>query len=107
MAAATTTDSERVIYWRRELPPVGAEALGEHIVEATSLPVKDTVVHRDELWDRCLDDLMAHAATRLEQEVVRLGGRYAHVLKESIDSRHDDASGDAWLHGRFTYVLYR
>ena len=29
------------------------------------------------------------------------------VLSESVDSRHDDVQGEAWLHGRFTYVLYR
>jgi hypothetical protein len=50
---------------------------------------------------------MTHAADRLEQEVARLGGRCAHVLEEAIDSRHDDATNEAWLHGRFTYMLYR
>ena len=34
-------------------------------------------------------------------------GRFARVIDESIVSRHDDASGEAWLHGRFTYMLYR
>jgi hypothetical protein len=38
---------------------------------------------------------------------VRLGGHYAHVLDESIDSRHDGVTSEAWLHGRFTYMLYR
>jgi hypothetical protein len=42
---------------------------------------------------------------RIEQEVSRLSGRYAHVLNETIDSRHDDASGESWLRGRFTYTL--
>ena len=49
---------------------------------------------------------MAHTRIRLEQEIARMGGKYAHVLAESIDPRHDDASGEAWLHGRFTYMLY-
>ncbi len=31
----------------------------------------------------------------------------AHILSESIDTRHDDRTGEAWLHGRFTYMLYR
>ena len=48
---------------------------------------------------------MAQALTRLEQEVRRLGGHYAHVLSESIDTRHNDATGEAWLHGTFGYVL--
>jgi hypothetical protein len=50
---------------------------------------------------------MTETQTRLEQEVVRLGGRYAHILSESIDTRRDDVAGEAWLHGRFTYMLYR
>jgi hypothetical protein len=28
-------------------------------------------------------------------------------VHEAIDSRHDDATGEAWLHGTFGYVLYR
>jgi hypothetical protein len=50
---------------------------------------------------------MVQAQARLEQEVVRLGGNYAHVLDESVDSRHDDVTGESWLHGSFTYMLYR
>lgn len=50
---------------------------------------------------------MAETATRLEQEILRLGGHYAHVLGESIDTRHDGATSESWLHGRFTYMLYR
>ena len=66
-----------------------------------------TIAHRDELWDQCEKDLMSQTQTRLADEIARLGGRYAHVLDESIDTRHDDATGEAWLHGRFTYMLYR
>ncbi|HQZ37610.1 MAG: hypothetical protein IT180_10440 [Acidobacteria bacterium] len=97
----------RIVYWHRELPPVHAEVLDEHVVEATSGRVQGTLSHRDELWDRCHAQLMAATRERIEQEVARLGGHYAHVLDESIDSRHDDATCEAWLHGRFTYVLYR
>jgi hypothetical protein len=97
----------KAIYWHRELPPLEAEAVGEHTVEATSDRVHGAFFHGDERWDQCNRELMDHTRSRLEQEIVRLGGRYAHVLSESIDSRHDDASGDAWLHGKFTYMLYR
>jgi hypothetical protein len=109
MTAATVTSEPRLkmVYWHRELPPLAAEAVAEHTVEATSHRVPGTIVHRDELWDRCLADLMTETQTRLEQEVVRLGGRYAHILSESIDTRRDDVAGEAWLHGRFTYMLYR
>ena len=54
---------------------------------------------------RCYRDLLANASERFTQEINRLGGRYAHVLDEHVDSRHDDIAGEAWLRGRFTYVL--
>ena len=63
--------------------------------------------HRDEVWDRCYHELMTRTQERLVQEVARLGGHYAHVHEESIDTRRDDASGEAWLHGCFSYMLYR
>lgn len=97
----------RIIYWHRELPPLDAEAMGEHVVEAASSRVPGTLAHRDELWSLCYEDLMVHVRIRLEQEVARLGGSYAHVLNETVDSKHDDISGEAWLHGRCTYMLYR
>jgi hypothetical protein len=104
---AVATNISRIIYWHRELPPFDGDAVAEHVIEATSNRVPGTLVHRDELWGQCYETLMASTATRLEQEVARLGGHYAHVLDESIDSRHDGATGEAWLHGRFTYMLYR
>ena len=99
--------ADHPIYWHRDLPPRDAERLGEHVVEASSGRVSSAEARRDELWSRCQADLMAQAHARLEQEVARLGGRYAHVLDESIEPHHDAASGDAWLQGRFTYMLYR
>jgi hypothetical protein len=36
-----------------------------------------------------------------------LGGHFAHVHDEAIDPKHDDAAGETWLHGRFSYMLYR
>ena len=101
------TTGSRIVYWHRELPPVNAEIMGAQTVEATSDRIEGTIAHRDELWDRCYQNLMNHARVRLEQEVARLHGDYAHVLDEVTDVRHDDATGEAWLHGRFTYVLYR
>jgi hypothetical protein len=103
-----STDASRcrIIYWHSELPPLNAEAIGEHVVEATSGRVPATLAHRDELWNRCYEELMAQTRERLEQEVARLGGDYAHVLDESVDSRHDDVTGETWLQGRFTYMLY-
>jgi hypothetical protein len=95
------------IYWHRELPPLNAEVIGEHVVEATSNRVPGSIARRDELWDRVYGELMENAEIRMTQEIRRLGGRFAHVLDESIDSRHDGATGEAWLYGRFTYVLYR
>lgn len=96
-----------VVYWHRQLPPFDAEMIGEHVLEATSGRVLGTLAHRDELWDRSYRSLIENTKERFVQEVARLGGHYAHVLDESIDSRRDDAAGEAWLHGRFTYMLYR
>ena len=102
-----STPMKKVIYWHRELPPFDAEAVGEHTVEASSRRVPGTLAHRDELWNQCYEDVMDRIRTRLEHEVARLEGNYAHVLAESVDSKHDAMTGEAWLHGRFTYMLYR
>jgi hypothetical protein len=97
----------KIVYWHRDLPPLDAEPIGEHTVEATSGRVPGTMAHRDDLWRVCHENLMAQAEMRVEQEVARLGGQYARVYDEAIDGRHDDVSDEAWLHGRFGYVLYR
>lgn len=106
-SAAHTGKNGKRIYWHRDLPPVDAEPIGEHIVEATSDRVPGTLAHRDELWNECHEKLMAHAIERFEQEMGRLGGDYAHVLDESVDSCHDAVTGEMWLRGQFTYMLYR
>ena len=95
------------IYWHRQLPPLAAQMMGEHVLEATSNRVHDSLAGRDELWESCYQSLMANVDARLRQEIRRLRGDCAHVLNESIDSRHDAATGEAWLHGRYDYVLYR
>jgi hypothetical protein len=102
-----STISGKTVFWHRELPPLDADPLGEHVIEATSMRVTSDLAHRSELWDRCYDDLMARVEDRLHQEIARLGGHYAHVLEESIDSRRDDVSSESWLHGRFSYMLLR
>jgi hypothetical protein len=103
----STTGSTKAVFWHRDLPPLDAEVMSEHTLEAVSGRVPGTLSHRDEIWDRCYEELMARTDERLAQEIARLGGRYAHILHESIDSRHDDRVNEAWLHGTFTYVLYR
>jgi len=99
--------SEKVVYFHRELPPLDADPVSQHVLEATSSRVPGTIAHRDDLWQVCYEDLMSQVRLRLEQEIARLGGHYAHVVNEVIDSRHDDAKAEAWLRGRFDYVLYR
>jgi len=101
------TTPETRIFWHRDLPPINAEVIGEHVIEATSHHIQGTLAHRDEQWDACYDTLMEQARTRLLQEIVRLGGDFAHVLRETIEAQHNDALGEAWLHGRFDYVLLR
>jgi len=107
VVSVTREAEPRIVYWHRDLPPIEAEPLAEHTVEANSSRVAGTIAHRDELWDRCYRELMASAEARLGQEVARLGGHYAHVYDESVSPKHDDAAGEAWLHGCFTYMLYR
>lgn len=97
----------KIVYWHRDLPPLDAESMSEHTLEADSRRVPKTVAHRDDLWRDCYQQLMANAEGRLIQEVHRLGGRFAHVHDEVIEPKHNDAAGEAWLHGRFTYMLYR
>jgi len=97
----------QAVYWHRELPPLSADPIGEHVLEAASFRVPGTIAHHDDLWRTCYDDLMRQANVRLEQEVARLGGDCAHVVDEIIETRRDDVKGEAWLRGRFDYVLYR
>lgn len=106
MTATPETDAP-IVYWHRHLPPLEAERVAEHTVEISSSRVPGTFAHRDEVWDRCNQELMAGTTSRLVDEVRRLGGHYAHVHKETITPKHDDAAGEAWLHGEFTYTLYR
>jgi hypothetical protein len=97
----------KIVYWRQEFPPLSADVFGADTIEATSGRVQGGLSHSDDAWVRCYRDLMERTRVRLEQEVVRQGGHYAHVRDEVIDARHDEAKGEAWLYGRFQYVLYR
>ena len=98
---------KQTIYWHRELPPLTAELVGEHTVEAVSGRLPLAFAHGDESWARCHADLMSRVRARLEEEVARMGGHYAHVRRELVQPRRDEASGESWLYGRFDYVLYR
>ncbi|MCC6991335.1 MAG: hypothetical protein IT181_20180 [Acidobacteria bacterium] len=95
------------IYWHRDLPPLDAEVMDEHVVEAVSARVAGAIEPHGDLWERCHASLIAQVRIRLAQEMARLGGDYAHVVDEHVDSRRDDATSESWLHGRFSYVLYR
>jgi len=106
MADDTRAD-DRIVYWHRQLPPLDSELVAEHTVEANSSRVPGTIAHRDELWQHCYRELMTNAESRLAQEVARLDGHFAHVHDEAIVPKHDYAAGETWLHGRFSYMLYR
>lgn len=107
LVSSPPASNSKIVYWHRELPPVEAELVAEHTVEADSGRVAGMFSHRDELWNQCYEQLMANAEIRLVQEVARLRGDFAHVHDEAIEPKHDDAAGEAWLHGRFQYMLYR
>ena len=95
------------IFWHRDLPPADAQPLGAHVVEATSDHVPGKFGHMDEQWGVCYETLMSSVRRRLTDEITRLGGTCAHVLQETIEARHNDVVGDAWLHGRFEYMLFK
>ena len=97
----------KVVYWRRDLPPLSEQIEGEHELIATSEHAQMSLANRDELWGRCYRSLTARAEARLAQEVARLGGSCAHVLDEQVTSKVDDATGAMWLIGVYRYVLYR
>ena len=97
----------KFVYWHLDLPPLAAELIGDDTIEATSGRVSANLSHRDDAWDRCYADLIARAQARLEQEGRRHGGDCVHVKDECIEPRHDDATGETWLYGRFRYVIYR
>src|SRR5215475_5880958 len=97
----------RTTYWHRDLPPIDAQPMGEHTIEANSARIPGTIARRDALWDECQQGLTAEVESRLAQEVARLGGRWAHVLNERIDTKRDPVTNETWLHGRYSYVLYR
>jgi len=59
------SDNDIHTCWHRELPPLEAEAIGAHVLEATSDHVQDSVSHHDERWIACYENLMAHARDRL------------------------------------------
>lgn len=103
----TVNTAPRVVYFHRDLPPLSADVCDDDTIEAKSHRVLGSLSHRDEAWDHCYADLMEQARATIEQEVARRGGDYAHVKDEVIDIRHDEAKGEAWLSGRFRYVLYK
>lgn len=107
MEVSDREQGPKIVFWHRELPPLDAALAGTYRVEADSSRVQGAFAHRDDLWQVCQREVMATAEHRLIQEVVRLGGQYAHVYQEVIEPKHDAATDEAWLHGQFDYVLYR
>jgi hypothetical protein len=105
--SASIETGYKTVYWRQEFPPLTADVFGADTIEATSGRVQGGLSHRDDAWVRCYQDLIERLRVRLEQEVMRRSGHYAHVRDEHIEARHDEANGEAWLYGRFQYVLYR
>ena len=45
---ATHDNNAPIVYWHRDLPPLDAELVAEHTVEANSSRVAGTLAHRDE-----------------------------------------------------------
>ncbi len=97
----------KIVYWRRELPPLSEQIEGEHELEADSAPLHyDSSIARHALWGTSYPMLLERAEARMVQEVARLGGSCAHVVDEVISAKVDDANAMFSLHGRFRYVMY-
>ena len=88
--------SHKLVYWHRDLPPLDAELLAEHTVEATSGHVPGTLSHRDDLWDGCYQDLLAHTEARLAQEIARF-----------VEPIRDARAENARIHFRYALRCYR
>ena len=54
-----SAENQKVLCWHRELPPLEAHTLEEHVVEASSRRVQGGFAHRDDFWLTCQADLMA------------------------------------------------
>jgi hypothetical protein len=101
------SNETKTVFWHRELPPLDGEPMAEHVVEATSDRVQGAIERHGTSWHDCYGSLMRHTVERLTQEIARLGGHYAHVLDEHVESHRDDVADESWLKGRFNYMLYR
>ena len=99
--------SEKRIYWHRDLPPLDAEIEGEHFLDAASEKVPYHFDRRDQLWVECHPSLVSSVETRIDQEITRLGGRCAHIVDEDIEPSVNNGAGLYHLKGKFTYLLYR
>jgi hypothetical protein len=97
MNATNDENKSGIVYWHRALPPLDAEFVTEHTVEADSSRVPGTIAHRDELWAECYRELVANAEGRLVQEVARLGDRALPrsrmVLRRPRSSLGNDVPG--------------
>ncbi len=96
----------KIIYWRRELPPLSEQIEGEHEVDATSPAMHYDFGARDTLWGRCYPLLLEAAEVRIAQEVERLGGSCAHIVDETVTVKLDDAAATFALRGAFRFIMY-
>jgi hypothetical protein len=98
---------KQIVYWHHDLPPFEAFVLDEYAIDIDGVRVPGTRVLRDEVLEWCRADLQRRCVARLEREVQRLDGHYAHVFCERIDATRDEAKDETWLHGRFRFSVYR
>lgn len=78
------SEQGKIVYWHRGLPPLHAEVMGEHTVEATSSRVPGTISHQDELWDRCYQELMANTRARNAYPTTATGSPCASARSTAI-----------------------
>jgi hypothetical protein len=96
-----------IVYWHRDLPPLDAELVAEHTVEASSSRVSGTLEHREELWDQCHQELMTNTTNRLVEEVARSADNAYGARRSDQPQGMPTWRARAWMHRGFTYMLYR
>ena len=84
MNPPTADQKRKIVYWHRDYPPLTAELVAEHTIEANSTRIPGTIAHRDELWNQCYRELMEvaeHLAARaLQLHAVPRTARLSYMI---------------------------
>ena len=48
-----SSEEAKAVYWHQDLPPLDAEVMQEHVIEATSDRVPGVIERHGDLWQHC------------------------------------------------------